>query len=329
MSGSLFPFAEYWWFYAAFTVFVVVVLALDLGVFHRKDHVITFREATIWVLIWTSCAGVFNFLLYQYASAHFGPAIGSKVGLEFLAGYLVEESLSVDNIFVFILLFRYFGIPPAYQHRILFFGILGAIIFRGIFIALGAMLVRYHWVVVIFGIFLIFTGAKMFFSGDEVVEPGKNPLVRMLQRFLPVTHEFHGHSLLTRVNGTRVATPLLVALIVVETTDIVFAVDSVPAVYGLTREPLIVYTSNIFAILGLRSLYFVLADAISRFHYLKQGVAFVLVFVGLKMTILPWLWGGEFPITWSLAVICAILGISVGLSLLLPQKKTAEETPES
>jgi tellurite resistance protein TerC len=320
MTAELFPFAQYWWFYLVFTVLVLVVLCIDLGIFHRKEHVISLREATVWVGIWVASAGVFNVLLYQYTLSHFGSEAARRVGFEFLAGYLVEESLSVDNIFVFILLFRYFGIPPAYQHRILFFGILGAIIFRAVFIAIGAALIRYHWVVVLFGVLLIVTGAKMFFSRDEVVEPAKNPFVKLLRRFVPVTSEFHGQHLFARVNGVLTATPMLVALLVIETTDIVFAIDSVPAVYGLTQEPLIVFTSNIFAILGLRSLYFVLADVIDRFHYLKQGVALVLVFVGLKMTVLPPLWGGQFPITWSLVVISSILIISVVLSLLLPKK---------
>jgi tellurite resistance protein TerC len=324
MTAELFPFAQYWWFYLGFTALVLVVLCIDLGVFHRKEHVISLREATVWVGIWVASAGAFNLLLYRYTLSHFGAEAARRIGLEFLAGYLVEESLSVDNIFVFVLLFRYFGIPPAYQHRILFFGILGAIVFRAVFIAIGAALVQYHWVVVLFGVLLIVTGAKMFFSRDEVVEPAKNPFVKLLRRFVPVTSEFHGQHLFTRVNGVLTATPMLVALLVIETTDIVFAIDSVPAVYGLTREPLIVFTSNIFAILGLRSLYFVLADVIDRFHYLKQGVALVLVFVGLKMTVLPPLWGGQFPITWSLVVIASILVISVALSLLMPKKVLLE-----
>jgi tellurite resistance protein TerC len=327
MTTELFPFAQYWWFYVIFTAFVVVVLSVDLGVFHRKQHIISLREASIWVCVWTASAALFNVLFYQYAVSRFGPAIGSELSLQFLAGYLVEESLSVDNIFVFVLLFRYFGIPPAYQHRILFFGIIGAIIFRGVFIALGAMLVQYHLIVVLFGVLLIFTGIKMFLSREELLEPANNPMVRLLRRVLPVTHEFHGQKFVVRIDGVLVATPLLIALLVIETTDIVFAVDSVPAVYGLTREPLIVFTSNIFAILGLRSLYFVLADAIDRFHYLKQGVALVLVFVGLKMTVLPVLWGGEFPIGWSVIVICIVLAISIALSLLLPKKNLVNETP--
>lgn len=327
MTLPLFPFVEYWWFYIAFTVFVVVVLAIDLGVFHRKDHVISLREATMWVFVWISCAAIFNLLFYQYSVDKFGPDIGKRLALEFLAGYIVEESLSVDNIFVFILLFRYFAIPPAYQHRVLFFGILGAIVFRGIFIALGAVLMKYHWVVVLFGVFLIITGVKMFFARDEVVDPADNPLLKLLRKFIPVSPTFDGHNLVTRVNGVLMATPLLVTLIVVETTDIVFALDSVPAVYGLTREPLIVFTSNIFAILGLRSLYFVLADAMDRFHYLKHGVALVLVFVGLKMTVLPKLFGGEFPITWSLLVIAIILAGSVVISFLAPKKEALASSP--
>jgi tellurite resistance protein TerC len=324
----LFPFEQYWWFYLVFTACVIVVLALDLGVFHRKSETVSLRQASIWIAVWVTCAAVFNVLLYQYTAERFGPEIGRKIALEFLAGYVVEESLSVDNIFVFILLFRYFGILPAYQHRILFFGILGAIVFRGIFIALGAALVRYHWVVILFGVFLVVTGIKMFYAKDEMVDPSNNPLLKLLRRFLPVTPDLHGNHMLVRINDRLVATPLLVTLLVVETTDIVFAVDSVPAVYGLTREPLIVFTSNIFAILGLRSMYFVLADAIDRFHYLKQGVALVLVFVGLKMTVLPVIWGGEFPITWSLVVIATILALSIVFSFVFPKKAMHQPPPE-
>lgn len=315
---ELFPFASYWWFYAGFTALVLVLLALDLGVFHRKDHVVSLREATIWTAIWVTGALIFNAGLYYYASDKFGEEVGRRVGLEFLAGYLVEESLSVDNIFVFIMLFRYFAIPPIYQHRILFFGILGAIFFRAIFIALGAVLMQYHWVVILFGVFLIFTGAKMLFSKDDAVHPSENPLLKLMRRFLPVTNELHGHDFFTKVKGVLAATPLLVTLLVVETTDIVFALDSVPAVYGLTKEPLIVFTSNIFAILGLRSMYFVLADAIDRFHLLKHGVALVLVFVGLKMSLFTGL-----PIVVSLAVICAILAGSIVLSFVVAKKPVA------
>jgi tellurite resistance protein TerC len=320
MTTGLFPFGEFWWFYLVFTAFVAGVLALDLGVFHRKQHVVSLREASLWVCVWVASALVFCVLLHYYAEARFGAAIARKVSLEFLAGYVVEESLSVDNIFVFVLLFRYFGIPAISQHRVLFFGILGAVIFRAIFIALGAGLMRYHWVVVVFGVFLVATGGKMFFSSDETVHPEHNPLLKLLRRFLPISHDFHGQRFLVRLNNVLTATPLLPALLIIETTDIVFALDSVPAVFGLTNEPLIVYTSNIFAILGLRSMYFVLADAIDRFHYLKHGVALVLVFVGLKMTVLKLILGREFPIGGSLAVICAVLAVSVALSFLFPKR---------
>ena len=312
---ELFPFATYWWFYGGFTAVVLLLLALDLGVFHHKDHVVGLREATIWTAVWVTAALIFAIGLYYYARAEFGPAVARRVGLEFVAGYLVEESLSVDNIFVFIMLFRYFAIPAVYQHRILFFGILGAIFFRGVFIALGAVLMRYHWVPVLFGVFLIYTGAKMLFSKFEPVHPADNPVLKLLKRFLPVADHLDGHNFFTRVNGALAATPLLVTLLVVETTDIVFALDSVPAVYGLSKEPLIVFTSNVFAILGLRSMYFVLADAIGRFHLLKDGVALVLVFVGLKMSLLNGL-----PIGVALGVICLILALSVVLSFALPPR---------
>lgn len=309
MSQELFPFAEYWWFYAGFTAFVLLLLSLDLGVFNRRDHTVTLREATIWTGVWISLALIFNVVLYQYTLVRFGPEPAREIGLEFLAGYLVEESLSVDNIFVFILLFRFFAIPAQFQHRVLFFGILGAIIFRAIFIALGSVLIQYQWVVIAFGVFLIFTGAKMFFARGESTDPRSNPVLGLIRRVIPVTDEFHGHSFFARVNGVLTATPLLVALLAIETSDIVFAIDSVPAVYGLTNEPLVVFTSNIFAILGLRSLYFVLADAIHRFHYLKHGVALVLVFVGIKMSLV------HFSTGISLAVICTILAASVTISL--------------
>ena len=262
MNIDLFPFADYWWFYLAFTWFVLVMLALDLGVFHRKAHEVSFSEATIWTIVWIGLALVFNYLLYLYALwkfpqdprlagvQGFNPeSAAQQVGLEFLTGYLVEKSLSVDNIFIFVLVFSYFAIPRQYQHRVLFFGILGALFFRSIFIAMGAVLIEYKWVVVLFGIFLIATGAKMLFAPEKGLEPEKNPLIRLFRRFVPVTPEFHGQKLFVRLEGGLHATPLFVALLFVEATDIIFAVDSVPAIFAITKEPLIVYTSNVFAIL--------------------------------------------------------------------------------
>ncbi|MCL6545471.1 MAG: TerC family protein [Bryobacteraceae bacterium] len=329
---SLFPFSEYWWFYLSFTGFVLLLLAIDLGVFHRKAHVVSFREAAVWSAIWVTLALVFNYLFYQYALWRFpqnerlaglgiNPAAAARqAGLEFFTGYLVEKSLSVDNIFVFVLVFRYFAIPSQYQHRVLFFGILGALIFRAIFITMGAMLLRYEWVVFLFGAFLIFTGIKMLFVPDRGFHPEKNPLIRLFRKLVPVTDSFEGQRFFVRRGGKWFATPLMVVLVFVEATDIVFAIDSVPAIFALTREPLIVYTSNVFAILGLRAMYFLLAGAVEKFHMLKYGLALVLIFVGLKMVWLNHAYGGKFPIGISLAVISVLVGVSIALSFLIPKR---------
>jgi tellurite resistance protein TerC len=329
---ELFPFAEYWWFYLGFTGFVLFLLALDLGVFHRQAHEVSFREAATWSVVWVALALLFNFLLYQYALWKFpqDPRLTAipgfdpsgaawRVSLEFLTGYIVEKSLSVDNIFVFVLVFGYFAIPAKYQHRVLFYGIVGALIFRAIFIALGSALMQYHWIVVLFGVFLIFTGIKMMFAPEKGVEPEKNLLIRLFRRFIPTTHELHGQRFFVRSNGVLYATPLFVALLFLEATDIIFAVDSVPAIFALTSEPLIVFTSNIFAILGLRALYFMLAGAIDKFHMLKYGLAVVLIFVGLKMVWLNDLFGGKFPISLSLGIIATVIAASVVLSLMFPK----------
>ncbi|HLL16004.1 MAG TPA: TerC family protein [Pyrinomonadaceae bacterium] len=329
---EIFPFADYWWFYLGFTGFVLFLLALDLGVFHRQAHEVSFREAATWSVVWVALALLFNFLLYQYAlwkfpqdprlmtTPGFDPAAAAwRVSLEFLTGYIVEKSLSVDNIFVFVLVFGYFAIPAKYQHRVLFYGIVGALIFRAIFIALGAALMQYHWVVIVFGAFLIITGVKMMFAPEKGVEPDKNLLIRLFRRFVPITPALHDQRFFVRLNGVRHATPLFVALLFLEATDIIFAVDSVPAIFALTSEPLIVFTSNIFAILGLRALYFMLAGAIDKFHMLKYGLAIVLIFVGLKMVWLNDLFGGKFPIALSLGIIAAVITASVVLSLLFPK----------
>lgn len=329
---ELFPFSEYWWFYLAFTGFVLVLLALDLGVFHRKAHSVSFREAAIWTGVWITLALLFNALLYQYAlwklpqdprllaiPGFDGAAAAWQVALEFLTGYIVEKTLSVDNIFVFVVVFSYFSIPAKYQHRVLFYGIIGALIFRAMFIVLGTALMQYHWVIIVFGGFLIFTGIKMMFAPEKQVEPEKNLLIRIFRRLMPVTHELHGQSFFVRLNKRLYATPLLAALIFLEATDIVFAVDSVPAIFALTNEPLIVFTSNIFAILGLRALYFMLAGAIDRFYMLKYGLAVVLIFVGLKMVWLNDMFGGKFPISLSLGIIASVIALSVALSLVFPK----------
>jgi tellurite resistance protein TerC len=331
---QLFPFAEYWWFYAAFTGFVLLLLALDLGVFHRQAHGVSFREAGAWTVVWVSLALAFNFAFYQFmlrrftadprlrAVPNFDPAAAAlETALEFLAGYVVEYSLSVDNIFVFVVVMGYFAIPPRYQHRVLFFGILGALVFRGIFITLGALLLRFEWVLWLFGAFLVFTGIKLM-TGHDVgpVEPHERFVIRLFRRHVPVTPRIEGPEFFVRpAGGTLHATPLFIALLFLEMTDIVFAVDSVPAIFGLTREPLVVYTSNIFAILGLRNLYFLLANAVDKFHFLKYGLGIVLVFVGLKMTVLNRLYGGHFPIGISLSVIIGVIAASIVLSLAFPR----------
>jgi tellurite resistance protein TerC len=330
----LFPIAEYWWFYAAFTAFVLVLLAVDLGVFHRKDHEISIREAAKFSAIWISMAMLFNVLLYYYALSTFSqdarllatPGFDAaqaawRVALEFLAGYVVEYTLSVDNMFVFVVIFTFFRVPSAYQHRVLFYGILGALIFRAIFIALGAVLLSYHWVIVLFGVLLIYTGIKMLSHTSEQMDPSTNPLVRLTHKVMPVSDRFDGHSFFTRINGRWHATPLFLALMAIEMSDIVFAIDSVPAIFALTREPLVVFTSNVFAILGLRSLYFVLAGAVAKFTLLRFGLAGVLMFIGLKMIWLNQAWGGHFPIGWSLAIIGSLVGGSIVASLIVERRK--------
>ena len=319
----LFPFAEYWWFYAGFTAFVLILLTIDLGIFHRDAHVVSFRESLTWSVVWVATALLFNYGFYQYAAGKFGSEIGGQVGLEFLTGYIVEKSLAVDNIFVFVLVFAYFSIPPRYQHRVLFYGIVGALVFRGIFIAIGAALMQYRAVVLAFGAFLLLTGVKMLWTPERKVDPEKNPVVRLIRRLMPVTPQLHGQRFLVRLNGVWHATPLLVALVFLEMSDIIFAVDSVPAIFAISREPLIVFTSNVFAILGLRAMYFILAGAVERFYLLSYGLALILIFVGLKMLWLNALFDGKFPISWSLGVIGALLLGSIVASLLWPIKPAA------
>jgi tellurite resistance protein TerC len=314
----LFPFAEFWWFYAGFLALVLVMLAIDLGIFHREAHVVSFREALTWSVVWVSIALVFNYAFYLYAASQFGGDEGKRLGLEFLTGYIVEKSLAVDNIFVFVLVFAYFGVPAQYQHRVLFYGIIGALIFRAIFIALGAVLMQYALVVALFGVFLLLTGVKMLFAPDQKIDPDRNPVIRLFKRVMPITPEFHGQRFLVRLNGRWHATPLMVALVFLELSDVIFAVDSVPAIFAISREPLIVFTSNVFAILGLRSMYFLLAGAIERFALLKYALALILIFVGLKMVWLNDLFGGKFPITWSLGIIGGLLMLAIVGSLLRP-----------
>lgn len=339
----LFPFAEYWWFYLAFTGFVLALLALDLGVFHRKSHEVSFKEASIWTAVWISLAFVFNVLFYFYAKHQFttderflslpnfdAEAQAKTTALEFLTGFVVEKSLAVDNIFVFAVVFAYFGIPKIYQHRVLFWGILGALLFRAIFIAMGSVLMQYKWVVIFFGGLLILTGIKMYFAGTEKTDLNKNILIRGLKKVFRIHPQIEGQNFFIRKNGLLYVTPLFVALVFLELTDIIFAVDSVPAIFALTKEPLIVFTSNIFAILGLRSMYFMLAGVMDRFAYIKYGLASVLVFVGLKMVYLNEAFGGKFPIVWSLGIIGTLIGGSIVLSLVMDSiRNKREEKNES
>jgi tellurite resistance protein TerC len=312
----LFPFAEYWTFYAGFLALVLGLLALDLGVFHKDSHEVSFKEASIWTTIWISLAMVFNGVLYLYASNKFGEEIGKQVGLEFLTGFVVEKTLAVDNIFIFVLVFTYFKVPKHLQHKVLFYGILGALFFRALFIALGSVLMQYEWIVLIFGLFLIFTGAKMLKTSDDEKDLEDDPILKMMKKIIPLTNKYHGDKFFIVENGKKLATPLFMALLFLEASDIIFAIDSVPAIFALTKEPFIVFTSNIFAILGLRSLYFMLGGVMDKFIYLKQGLALVLIFVGLKMSYLNNAFGGKFPISWSLGIIALLIGGSIILSLL-------------
>jgi len=316
----LFPFAEYWWFYAGFIGFVLLLLALDLGVFHRHARVVSFRESLTWSIIWIATALGFNYGFYLYAANTFGGDVGRQLGLEFLTGYIVEKSLAVDNIFVFVLVFAYFSIPIIYQHRVLFYGIIGALVFRAIFIAIGSALMQYHVIVLLFGVFLLLTGLNMLWAPERKIEPDKNPLIRMFRRVMPVTPQLDGQRFVLKIGGRWHATPLLVALLFLEMSDIIFAVDSVPAIFAISREPLVVFTSNVFAILGLRSMYFMLAGAVERFHLLKYGLAFILIFVGLKMVWLNDLFDGKFPIGWSLGIIGLLLFGSVVASTMWPHR---------
>jgi tellurite resistance protein TerC len=311
----LFPFSEYWWFYAAFAGLIGILLALDLAA-HRKTRPLSMRTATLWTAFWVFIGLGFSVVVYLLAASQHGAAVATRTAFEYLTGYLVEESLSVDNMFVFAVLFRYFALSGSQQHRVLLYGIVGAMVFRGIFVVAGSALIQFHWVVIAFGLFLVLSGLRMAFGSGETIKPERNLAIRFIRRFVPVTAEPHGNQLIVRDAGGIRITALLVALLVVESTDIMFAMDSVPAVFAVTREPLIVYTSNIFAILGLRAIYLVVSGAFDRFAFLKYGVSIVLVFVGLKMAVLDDLAGGRFPIAISLAVIASVVTGSIGLSVI-------------
>ena len=297
-------------FWIGFSVFVFIMMSLDLGVFHKKAHKVPVREAVLWTSIWVVLALIFNSLIYL--------EMGRTKALEFLTGYVIEYSLSVDNIFVFILIFSFFKVNEKYQHKVLFWGIIGALIMRGIFIFTGvALIARFQWIIYIFGGFLIITGIKMLFTGDIEIEPDKNPVVKFFRKFLPVTETTHEDKFFVRQNSKLFATPLLLVLLIIESSDLIFAVDSIPAVLAISHDRFIVYTSNIFAILGLRSLYFAISGIMEYFRYLKTGLAFVLTFVGVKMCISNYY---EIPILLSLIVIISILLISVIASVIIRKK---------
>jgi len=292
-------------FWIIFNVFVLIMLALDLGVFHRKSHDVSVKEALTWTVVWVFLALIFNVIIYYWR--------GQQQALEFFTGYLVEKALSVDNIFVFIMIFTYFQIPTKYQHKVLFWGIIGALIMRVIFIFAGVALIeRFHFTIYFFGALLIFTGFKMFNHSNSKIDPDKNPVLKFFKKFMPVTPTLHEDKFFIKIDGRRFATPLFLVLILIETTDLIFAVDSIPAILAITQDQFIVYTSNVFAILGLRSLYFALAGIVHRFWLLSYGLAIVLVFVGIKMILIDFY---KIPIEWSLTFIAFIIAGSVLLSL--------------
>jgi tellurite resistance protein TerC len=296
--------------WSIFSIFVLGMLALDLGVFSRKPHEVRFKEAMSWSIVWVVLSLLFNAWIYF--------RFGSDKALEFLTGYVIEKALSVDNIFVFVVLFAAFAVPKMYEHRVLFWGVIGAIVLRAIFIALGAALIsRFHWVMYVFGAILIFTGIRLLIQSEHEPHPERNPMFRFARKFIPAVPEYHGKSFFVKLNGKWFATPLFLVLIAIEATDVVFAVDSIPAIFAITDDPFLVYTSNIFAILGLRAMYFLLAGVIEKFHLLKVGLALVLLFVGTKMVIVGWY---KVPIGVSLGVIALVLTGSVVASILWPKR---------
>jgi len=302
------------WFWVGFVGFVLAMLSLDLGVFHRTPHEVRPKEAAIWTGVWVALAMLFAAGLFAI--------YGHRVGLTFLTGYVIEESLSVDNIFVIVLIFDYFRVPRICQHRVLFYGIVGALLMRGLFIGLGAVLIaQFHWILYIFGAMLVITGVRMAFRADDEFDGDDNAVVKLVRRFVPISQSFHGKHFFTVEAGQRVATPLLLVLVLVEVTDLIFAVDSIPAIFGVTRDPFIVFTSNIFAILGLRSLYFLLAAVVDRFYLLKYGLALILTFVGVKMLTERFF---EIDIVLSLVIILGILVASIVASMIWPRRVPVE-----
>ncbi|HEX8189775.1 MAG TPA: TerC family protein [Pyrinomonadaceae bacterium] len=317
------------WAWGGFGLFILLMLALDLGVLNRKAHAVTYREATVWSVVWVTLALVFAGIVFWKTDR--------QTGLEFLTGYVIELSLSVDNLFVFLLIFSYFKVPAKYQHRVLFWGVLGALVMRMTMIAVGATLVeRFHWIIYVFGAFLIYTGFKMLRQDESQANPEDNPLVRFVTRLIPITRHYEGDKFFTVENGRKMGTLLLLVLVIVEVSDLVFAVDSIPAIFGITTNPFIVYTSNVFAILGLRSLYFLLAGVVEKFHYLKVGLAIVLMFVGVKMLAEGYVHdrfgvSKETVILVSLGFVAVVLLSSVAVSLLWPVRADEQvevELPE-
>jgi tellurite resistance protein TerC len=296
-------------FWILFNVFVVAMLVLDLGVFHRRTHTVKFREALIWSMVWIAMAGAFAVVIYFWH--------GRTPSLEFVTGYVIELSLSVDNLFVFLLIFRFFQVPPDHQHKVLFWGILGALIMRAAFIVAGVGLIqRFHWIIYVFGAFLVYSGIKLFSQENAEIHPEKNPVLRLFRKWVPVTKEYEGNKFFVRRPGFY-ATPLLVVLVVVETTDLLFAVDSIPAILAITRDAFIVYTSNVFAIMGLRSMYFALAGMMEMFRYLHYGLSLVLIFVGAKMLLSHYY---EIPTVVALGCVAGVLLVSVLASVVHPKK---------
>lgn len=327
----LIPFADYWWAYIGFIAALLMVLAFDLGVFSKPGTVPSLRSAIIRSVVFIGLALAFNWGLYQYL-LHALPLRADLVGLdhaqlakdtalEFLAGYVVEYALAIDNVFVFVAVFSYFAVPVQYQQKVLFYGILGAIVFRALFISLGSVLMQYEWIVMIFGVFLILTGLKILFLPEKPIDPSRNPILLGVKKLFPVTPQFHGDKFWVEIDGRTWVTPLFVALAFIEFSDIIFAIDSVPAIFALTNEPFIVFTSNIFAIIGLRSLFFVLQSMVKAFIFLKYGLGVILVFVGLKMVWLNEAFGGKFPISMSLSIIGAILAVSILVSIAYNRQK--------
>ena len=305
---------DQWWFWIAFNLFVLAMLAVDLFVFHKEAHEVRVREAATWSVVWIALAVLFGAGVYRF--------MGRDAGLEYFTGYLIEKALSVDNIFIFVLIFGFFRVPARYQHRVLFWGILGALVMRGAMIAAGAYLIQqFHWIIYVFGAFLVFTGIRMATHSEDERDLASSLPIRIVRRLMPVTSDYQGQRFFVREQAGRgsrlVATPLFVVLVLVETTDLIFAVDSIPAIFAITQNPFIVYSSNVFAILGLRALYFLLADVIQRFHYLKLGLSVVLVFVGAKMLAADFY---KVPTGWSLAVIALVLAASTAASWFWPRE---------